>query len=80
MRQYGLATEDIRAMDNMIEVYEPTNSVVMVYVNNDGEISHPCHQTEPTPEECSRATGDNVTHSSPHPLTTSHIGTNCSID
>jgi len=23
-------TEDIRAMDNMIEVYEPTNSVVMV--------------------------------------------------
>jgi len=26
-------------MDNMIEVYEPTNSVVMVYVNNDGEIS-----------------------------------------
>jgi len=38
-----VATEDIRAMDNMIEVYEPTNSVVMVYVNNDGEISHPCH-------------------------------------
>jgi len=22
MRQYGLATEDIRAMDNMIEVYD----------------------------------------------------------
>lgn len=55
MRQYGLATEDIRAMDNMIAVYEPINSVVMVYVNNDGEIlASMSPQTEPTPEECSR--------------------------
>ncbi len=55
MRQYGVAPEDTRAMDNMIEVYEPTNSVVMVYVNNNGEISESMTpQTEPTPQECYR--------------------------
>lgn len=55
MLQHGVAKEDTRAMDNMIEVYEPTNSVVMVYVNNNGEISASMTpQTEPTPEECYR--------------------------
>jgi len=55
MRQHGIAPEDTRAMDNMMEVYEPTNSVVMVYVNNNGEISASMTpQTGPTPEECYR--------------------------
>jgi len=61
-------------MDNMIEVYEPTNSVVMVYVNNDGEIS--ASMSPSLPWRVFLPATDNVTHSSPHPLTTKHIGTN----
>ena len=55
MRQHGVDPENTQAMDNMIEVYEPTNSVVMVYVNNNSEMSaFMTPQTEPTPEECYR--------------------------
>jgi len=39
-------------MDNMID--EPSNSVVMVYINNNGEMSASTPQTQPTPEECYR--------------------------
>lgn len=53
MRQHGVDPEDTQAMDNMIEVYEPTNSVVMVYVNNNDEMSTSMTpQTSPTPQEC----------------------------
>lgn len=55
MRQHGVEPENTQAMDNMIEVYQPSNSVVMVYVNNNGEISaFMTPQTQPTPEECYR--------------------------
>lgn len=55
MRQHGVEPEDTQAMDNMIEVYEPSNSVVMVYVNNNGEMSASMTpQTQPAPEECYR--------------------------
>lgn len=55
IRQHGVEKEDTQAMDNMIEVYEPSNSVVMVYVNNNGEMSASMTpQSQPTPEECYR--------------------------
>ncbi|MDF5714752.1 MAG: hypothetical protein PUP93_12915 [Rhizonema sp. NSF051] len=55
MSQYDVASEDVQAMDNMIQVYEPADSVVMAYVNNNGEISTAMiPQTDPSPEECYR--------------------------
>lgn len=55
MHQHDVAPEDVQAMDNMIEVYEPTFSVVMVYVNNDGEMSAAMiPQEDPSPQECYR--------------------------
>lgn len=53
MRQHGVDPEDTQAMNNMIAVYEPSNSVVMVYVNHNDEMSASITpQTSPTPEEC----------------------------
>lgn len=55
MSQYDVVSEDVQAMDNMIQVYEPAESVVMAYVNNNGEISTVMiPQTDPSPEECYR--------------------------
>jgi len=48
----------------MIEVYEPSNSVVMVYINNNGEMSASMTpQTQPTPGRVlPHDAGDNITH------------------
>jgi hypothetical protein len=55
MRQHDVAPQDTQAMDNMISVYEPTNSVVMDYINTVGEMSISMSpQNDPTPEDCYR--------------------------
>jgi hypothetical protein len=55
MHQYNVVSEDVQAMDNMIQVYEPADSVVMAYVNNNGEMSAAMiPQEDPSPEECYR--------------------------
>jgi hypothetical protein len=55
MRQRSVLDEDTQALENMIEVYEPTHTVVMLYLSADGEESESMlPQTDPTPQECYR--------------------------
>jgi hypothetical protein len=50
--QYGLDAEDIKPIDHMVEIYEPSTDIVMVYINQKGEMSTAIQTTEITPPEC----------------------------
>ncbi len=53
MKKYGVDTEDIQVMEELIKSYQPTEKVVMVYVNQLGEISTSTFAPkESNPPEC----------------------------
>jgi hypothetical protein len=55
MRPQGVDLEDIKAIENMVEVYSPEDSVVMVYLSTQGEMSSSVMpMNECTPQECYR--------------------------
>ncbi|HAX88318.1 MAG TPA: hypothetical protein DCY91_19130 [Cyanobacteria bacterium UBA11370] len=55
MRREGVDPEDIKAIENMLEVYSPEDSVVMVYLSTQGEMfSSLMPMNERTPQECYR--------------------------
>ncbi|MFP4409912.1 hypothetical protein [Coleofasciculus sp.] len=55
MRPQGVDLEDIKAIKNMLEVYSPEDSVVMVYISTQGEMSSSVMpMNECTPQECYR--------------------------
>ncbi len=51
----GLHPDDAKAIANMVEVYNPENGLVMVYVSPTGEITATSTpKLDPTPPECYR--------------------------
>ncbi|WP_156818060.1 hypothetical protein [Mastigocladopsis repens] len=50
--QYDLDTEDVKAIDNMVEVYELETDIVMVYVNRKSEMYTAMEKPENTLPEC----------------------------
>ncbi|RUT03953.1 hypothetical protein DSM106972_048670 [Dulcicalothrix desertica PCC 7102] len=52
MRRLSVDNENIKAIQNMVEVYEPPSDVVMVYVNRNSEMSVTMQKPIMSPKEC----------------------------
>lgn len=52
MRRLSVDNENIKTIQNMVEVYEPPSDVVMVYVNRNSEMSVTMQKPTMTPKEC----------------------------
>ena len=51
-RRFGVDGEDFKVIENMVQEYKPSSDVVMVYVNNNNEMSITMQKTNIAPSEC----------------------------